>query len=197
VLPNFGHADSFDEAPRRERRIMGISAAAERSQRTTHAFASSSVDACFDLLTARAPTIAEDRLMLAILLDAVIQLQRRGTVSAAAATSWIRGEEGMTDATLTFRSICETLQLDADQLARGLLRGVESTPTAVVSPRSHVTAERRRRMTRRSPLLGGGVVFLPFVLALHVIAITPWWLRLAMLGLVPIVILAIGDAGVP
>ena len=55
--------------------------------------------------------------MLALLLDAVIQLQRRGTTSAEAAASWVRGDDGMTDASVLFRDFCVTLGLDPDHLA--------------------------------------------------------------------------------
>ena len=137
--------------------------------------------------------------MLAFLLDAIIQLQRRGTTSAAAAASWIRGDEGMTDAAITFRSVCEALGLDADQLARGLLRGSESTPTTPPArARSlHALPPRARRTARPSPLRAGGVALLPVMLLLHALVLAPWWLRLAIVGMVPVAIVALSRVALP
>ena len=115
--------------------------AVEGPQRGGHE-RTSPIDACFDFLTSRTPTIPEERLMLAVLLDAIIQLQRRGTTSAAASASWIRGDEGMTD-------------------------------TASIS----------------APRGRSGVASV--MLLLHAVALAPWWLRLAIVGMVPIAIVAL------
>jgi len=77
-------------------------------------------DQYFDRLTARACDTPEKRLMFAVLLDAVIQLQRRNSSGATEAEIWIRGEEER-DAPFSFESVCEALSLDATYLSRGLL----------------------------------------------------------------------------
>src|SRR6266478_5373825 len=64
---------------------------------------SPAVDACFDLLAAYAPNGPDARLMLALVLDAVIQLQRRDTTAAVAAARWIRDGDGAPDAPVSFR----------------------------------------------------------------------------------------------
>jgi len=77
-------------------------------------------DQYFDRLAPRACDTPEKRLMFAVLLDAVIQMQRRNSAGATEAEIWIRGEEGA-DAPFSFPSVCEALGLDATYLARGLL----------------------------------------------------------------------------
>ncbi|HEY2385492.1 MAG TPA: hypothetical protein VGK30_00905 [Candidatus Binatia bacterium] len=136
-------------------------------------------EACFNLLAARASAPYE-HLMLSVLLDAVIQLQRRGTTSSAAAARWIRGERGMGGETVSFRAACAALRIDADHLARGLLRGIETrrpwvTPVATPRRPSRRHLARRTRPTlRRNPLLTLWVVFLAAIVA------APLWARLAM-----------------
>jgi hypothetical protein len=82
--------------------------------------------------------------VLSLLLDAVVQLQRHGTMSGAAAAQWVRGDEGMGEATISFRAVCESLQIDAVELARGLLRGVEPSrlKSRVLLPKRHPARRR-------------------------------------------------------
>ena len=73
----------------------------------------------FDRLAARASDSPEKRLMFAVLLDAVISLQRPNSVGATEAELWIRNDDDATP--FSFQSICEALGIEASFLARGLL----------------------------------------------------------------------------
>ena len=77
-------------------------------------------DQYFDRLAARPCETPEKRLMFAVLLDAVIQLQRRNSSGGTEAEIWVRGEAG-DDGPFSFRNVCEALGLDATYLAQGLL----------------------------------------------------------------------------
>jgi len=77
-------------------------------------------DQYFDRLATRPCESPEKRLMFAVLLDAVIQLQRRNSVGATEAEIWIRGDAGG-DGPFSFRNVCDALGLDATYLAHGLL----------------------------------------------------------------------------
>jgi hypothetical protein len=87
-----------------------------------------------------------------VLLDAVIQLQRRSSIGATEAEIWIRGEEGE-DAPFSFCNVCDALGLDPTYLARGLLawRGTHAARTRVpvrqlrTSHRRVTPVVRRRR----------------------------------------------------
>lgn len=145
-------------------------------------------EACFDLLVTRASVVPEERLMLALLLDAVVQLQRRGTTSAAAAASWIRGDEGMTGAAVSFVAVCESLGVDAAYLARGLLRtGEDRAATSLPRPRPRpaLAAAPRRRVhpARATPPL-----LLLWMIVLHGLARAPLWVRLVALAVVPLAV---------
>ena len=74
----------------------------------------------FDRLAARTSDTPERRLLFAVLLDAVIQLQRRNTAGSAEAERWIRNETD-TDSPFSFRNVCEALGIEPGYLARGLL----------------------------------------------------------------------------
>jgi hypothetical protein len=74
----------------------------------------------FDRLAARASDTPEKRLLFAVLLDAVINMQRRNSVGAAEAEQWIRGEDG-DDSPFSFRNLCDALGIEPSYLARGLL----------------------------------------------------------------------------
>ncbi len=74
----------------------------------------------FDGLVARASDLPEKRLMLAVLLDAAMALQRRNSSAAVEAERWIRGEH-LELPPFTFEKICENLGLDPAYLGRGLL----------------------------------------------------------------------------
>lgn len=100
-------------------------------------------DQYFDRLAPRACDSPEKRLMFAVLLDAVIQLQRRSSPAATEAEIWIRGEDG-SGAPFSFHNVCEALGLDPEYLARGLLawRGAV-TPAPRVPVRQLRTSHRR------------------------------------------------------
>jgi hypothetical protein len=115
--------------------------------------------------------------VLSILLDAVVQLQRRGTMGGTAAAQWVRGDEGAGEATISFRAVCESLQIDAVGLARGLLRGVEPSrlKSRVLPPKRHPA--RRRGLDiglQNRPLL--------FLWVTLIAALTrgPWALRVVV-----------------
>jgi len=77
-------------------------------------------DQYFDRLAARTSDTPERRLMFAVLLDAVINLQRRNSAAAAEAEWWIRSD-GTEDSPFSFQNVCEALGIEATYLARGLL----------------------------------------------------------------------------
>ena len=98
----------------------------------------------FDRLAPRACDTPEKRLMFAVLLDAVIQLQRRNSTAATDAEIWIRGEDDRDDAPFSFRNVCEALALDPSYLARGLLAWrAARAPAARVPVRQLRTSHRR------------------------------------------------------
>jgi len=109
----------------------------------------------FDRWAARASDSPEKRLMFAVLLDAVIQLQGRNQKDAAEAEEWIRAEHG-DESPFSFRNICEALGIETGYLARGLLSWRErhaSTPyraplRQLRTSHTHVTPLRRRRRRR-------------------------------------------------
>ena len=134
-------------------------------------------EACFELLAARA-SAPHEHLMLSLLLDAVIQLQRRGTTSAAAAARWIRGEHGMGGEAVSFRAACAALRVDADHLRRGLLRGVETRPH--VTPGAPPRASRRRLARRTLPTLRHNPLLTLWIIFLGAVVAAPLWARLAL-----------------
>lgn len=86
----------------------------------------------------------EKRLIFAVLLDAIVQLQRGETIIAADAERWIRDE--LENVPISFPDACEVLGFEPHGLARGLLAwraqsvlGVRLRPIPgsryVVSPR--------------------------------------------------------------
>lgn len=110
-------------------------------------------DQYFDRLTPRACDRPEKRLMFAVLLDAVIHLQRRDSRGAAEAVEWIRGEgEG---SVFSFQNICESLGLEPTGLARALLAwhygprttrlGVPARQLRTAHPKIRPLRQRRRR----------------------------------------------------
>ncbi|MEB2283687.1 MAG: hypothetical protein B6D46_15575 [Polyangiaceae bacterium UTPRO1] len=74
----------------------------------------------FDRLAVRSSDTPERRLLFAVLLDAVIQLQRRNTSTAAEAERWIRNES-RPELPFSFRNVCEALGVEPGYLRRGLL----------------------------------------------------------------------------
>jgi hypothetical protein len=74
----------------------------------------------FDRLAARTSDSPERRLLFAVLLDAIIQLQRRNTSGSVEAERWIRNEAD-SDFPFAFRNVCEALGIESEYLQRGLL----------------------------------------------------------------------------
>ena len=107
----------------------------------------------FDRLAVRVTDIPEKRLMFAVLLDAVIHLQRRDSRGAAEAVEWIRGEGD--GSVFSFRNICESLGLEPSGLARALLAwhygpktarlGVPARQLRTAHPKIRPLRQRRRR----------------------------------------------------
>jgi hypothetical protein len=95
-------------------------------------------------------TNPEKRLRLAVLMNAINQLQRGGGDPAAdEAVRWIRGEVEAIDTSFSFHAICETLEIDPEYLARGLLAsdaGDDGTPKL---PRRQVRTQRLYGAPRR------------------------------------------------
>jgi len=71
-----------------------------------------------ECVTSRLVDMPEKRLMLAVLLDAIIQLRRPGSTGAIEATEWIRDEA--CESPFSFPVVCEALGLDATYLTRGV-----------------------------------------------------------------------------
>jgi len=91
----------------------------------------------FDRWSARASESPEKRLMFAVLLDAVIQLQGRNQKDASEAETWIR--DAAEDSPFTFRNICDAL--------RDRARVPGARPPGVARPQSGV----RDTVPRSSP----------------------------------------------
>lgn len=70
--------------------------------------------------------------MLAVLLDAIVQLRRPGSTGAIEAVEWIRGEAP--DTPFSFPVVCEALGLDATYLTRGVFAWARNAHAAA-SPR--------------------------------------------------------------
>jgi len=109
----------------------------------------------FDRLTARVTDVPEKRLMFAVLLDAVIHLQRRDSRGAAEAVEWIEGEPD--GSAFSFQNMCESLGLEPTGLARALLAwhygprtarlGVPARQLRTAHPKIRPLRQRRRRRT--------------------------------------------------
>lgn len=107
----------------------------------------------FDRLAVRMTEIPEKRLMFAVLLDAVIHLQRRDSRGATEALEWIRGEGD--GSVFSFQGICESLGLEPTGLARALLAwhqgpktvrlGVPARQLRTAHPKIRPLRQRRRR----------------------------------------------------
>ncbi len=107
----------------------------------------------FDRLSMRVTDVPEKRLMFAVLLDAVIHLQRRDSRGAAEAVEWIRGEGD--GSVFSFQNICESLGLEPTGLARALLAwhygprttrlGVPARQLRTAHPKIRPLRQRRRR----------------------------------------------------
>ena len=90
----------------------------------------------FDTMAGQTPRSPECRLIAAVLLDAALQLSRRGSKGAADAERWIRRIDGGDEA-FSFVGICEALRLEPTYLARGLLRWQARGAPAAKLPTCH------------------------------------------------------------
>jgi hypothetical protein len=100
-------------------------------QRATERGARAAFDVLpFECVATRLGDMPEKRLMLAVLLDAILQLRLHGSTGAIEAADWIRG--GETDSPFSFLAVCEALGLDPGYLTRGVFawarRAKESAP---------------------------------------------------------------------
>jgi hypothetical protein len=91
----------------------------------------------------------EKRLMVAVLMNAVLQLRSRDARGVIAAENWIREDDG-TDWPFSFNNICDALDIEASCFARGLL-SCSDRPTDAVRrvPVRQVRAARERVVLSR------------------------------------------------
>lgn len=75
----------------------------------------------FEALAAVAST-AEQRLMVAALVDAMVQLRQHGSAGAREAEAWIRSTESDNDTAYSFGNVCRALGVDAVATANALLK---------------------------------------------------------------------------
>ncbi len=98
----------------------------------------------------RAATAApERRLMFAILVDAIVQLERRGTEAAEEAQRWIGR---VADGPCSFRSTCEAVGLEPARLARALLAWYASDEPHMLGSTRLLGMNTHRRMTVQLPV---------------------------------------------
>ena len=80
--------------------------------------------------------------MIAVLLNAIIQLGSRDAHAVIEAENWIRTNE-ITDSPFSFDNICEVLGIESNYLARGLLTRCSHPTRAVpLSPLRQIRASR-------------------------------------------------------
>jgi hypothetical protein len=105
-------------------------------------------DQYFDRLAPRATDTPEKRLMFAVLLDAVIHLQKRHTTGASEAERWIRGlDDDGEEPMFSFQNICDALGLESEYLARGLLAFKESRDSKLLGAPVRQLRTSHRRIT--------------------------------------------------
>jgi hypothetical protein len=75
----------------------------------------------FEALAAVATT-TEQRLMVAALLDAMVQLRQHGSPGAREAQAWIGAADPDDDVAYSFANICRVLGVDAVATANALLK---------------------------------------------------------------------------
>jgi hypothetical protein len=97
----------------------------------------------FDRVTGSVHEMPEKRLMAAVLLDALVQLQRDGTAGSAEVRKWI-GSNGRGNL-FSFPNVCEALGLDPSYLARGLMDRPRIAPRRVRLVRRRISIGGRRR----------------------------------------------------
>jgi hypothetical protein len=103
----------------------------------------------FEQASADANGSPEKRLRLAVLLNAIAHLRRRDRPAAEEAARWVRGEVDAMHASFSFHAICETLDLDAQELARALLDAPAPATAPSRLPRRQVRTERVHGVPRR------------------------------------------------
>ena len=96
-----------------------------------------------------ATAVPERRLMFAILLDAITQLERRGTEGAEEAKRWIRRVAD--DAPCSFRGTCEAVGIEPIRLGRGLLAWYAGDEPHLLGPTRLRSGRQRGGMTARWP----------------------------------------------
>ena len=108
----------------------------------------------------RLVTMPERRLMYAILLDAILQLQRRDSTRAAEAELWIRNQDD--DWPCSFANVCDALGIEAPRLARQLLKwrsGDRTIPLIAPTRRlqrasnCRISPPRKRRRSRATAVV--------------------------------------------
>jgi len=92
----------------------------------------------------RTTDVPENRLLWAVLLDAVIQLRSGDALDAIEAENWLCNHE-ITDSPFSFDNVCEVLGIESNELAPGLL-ACRDRPTNVErrTPLRHIRASRTR-----------------------------------------------------
>jgi hypothetical protein len=99
----------------------------------------------FDRVAGAMHEMPEKRLMAAVLLDAMVHLQRDGSTGAAEVRAWIAGEGR--GHLFSFDNVCEALGLDAGYLARGLAARPRVPRGRVRLIRRRISVGGRRRST--------------------------------------------------
>jgi hypothetical protein len=92
----------------------------------------------------RTTDVPENRLLLAVLLDAIIQLRSGDALNVIEAENWIRNHE-ITDSPFSFDNVCEVLGIEPNDLAPGLF-ACRNRPTKVAqrAPLRQIRASRTR-----------------------------------------------------
>ncbi len=99
----------------------------------------------FERVAGNAREMPEKRLMAAVLLDALVQLQREGSSNAAEVRAWIAGAGR--GHLFSFDNVCDALGLDPGYLARGLAGKPHIAPRRVRLVRRRIRVGGRRRST--------------------------------------------------
>ncbi len=97
----------------------------------------------FERLVGSVREMPEKRLMAAVLLDALVQLQREGSTGAAEVRAWI-ARRAIGDV-FSFENVCDALGINPGYLARGLEACPRIVPRRVRLARRRLTVGGRRR----------------------------------------------------
>ena len=96
----------------------------------------------FSDLSARCTSDApERRLVLAVLLNAILQLRSRDPRDVAEAEDWILDSE-ISDSPFSFANICDMIGIEANHFVRGLLEWRDGPTDTAAPPRRHVRTSR-------------------------------------------------------